>query len=457
MNPTRQCSRRAFLVRATASAFAATTVPTLIPATALGRGGAPAPSQRVVLGAIGTGDRGQDVLRHFLQQAECRVAAVCDVRRDMVEQAKALVDGRYQNRDCRAYADFRELLARPDIDAVLIASADHWHVPHALAAVRAGKDLYVEKPLGLSLEEDQILRREVLQRRRVFQFGTQQRSDRKFRLACELVRNGCIGTLKHVNVWSPGSEPGGSTRQVPVPATLDYDFWLGPAAWRPYTENLVAVGWAKRWWFVSDFAVGFIAGWGIHPMDIALWGAGDRASGKVEVEGTGTYPAEGICDTAAEWDVNFKFSTGLTLRFCGRPDGAKAPYPREQEWRQRYGAIETHGTAFEGTDGWVHVDRSRLQVHPESLLDLDPEKFAVKLTRSSDQVKSFLAAVQSRQATVSSIESAVRADAFCHVPDIALRLKRKLTYDVKAETFPGDDAANRRLRLRPMRPPWQVS
>jgi hypothetical protein len=145
------------------------------------------------------------------------------------------------------------------------------------------------------------------------------------------------------------------------------------------------------------------------------------------------------------------------MRFCGRPDGAKEQYAREQEWRQRYGAIETHGTAFEGTEGWVHVDRSRIQVHPESLLDLDPEKFAVKLTRSSDQVKSFLAAVKSRQPTVSPVEAAVLADAFCHLPDIALRLNRKLTFDITAETFPGDPAANRRLRLRPMREPWKIS
>ena len=213
-----------------------------------------------------------------MNHKECRIVAICDVKTDALEKTKGRVDGQYQNQDCKTYKDFRQIVARKDIDAFVVASTDHWHVLHALAAVRAGKDVYVEKPLGLSLEEDQALRKEVQQRGRIFQFGTQQRSDRKFRVACELVRNGHIGKLKHINIWAPGSKPGGSTRQVPPPPTLDYDFWLGPAPMKPYTENLTAWEiWNKTWWFISDYALGWIAGWGIHPMDIALWGAGDLA------------------------------------------------------------------------------------------------------------------------------------------------------------------------------------
>lgn len=389
-------------------------------------------------------------MSHFLNQSDCRIVAVCDVKKDAMARAKELVDQHYKNQDCAAIHDFRELLARSDIDAVLIASTDNWHVLHALAAVRAGKDLYVEKPLALSFGEDQLLRDEVLKRGRVFQFGTQQRSDRKFRVACELIRNGYIGKLKHINVWSPASASGGSTKEVPPPPTLDYDFWLGPARFRPHTENLTQ---NSTWWYVSDFALGFIAGWGIHPMDIALWGAGDLASGKVEVGGTGSFPSTGVCDTATDWEVDLDFANGLTMKFVGVGGGK---FAHEKEWRERYGEIESHGTAFEGSAGWVHVNRSRISMKPESLVDIGPETFKTKLVFSSDHVKNFLSAVKTRQPTVSPIESAVLADAFCHVPNIALRLQRKLTYAVKAEKFIDDSVANKRLALRTLRAPWKA-
>jgi len=367
-----------------------------------------------------------------------------------VAKAKAMVDTKYGNQECAAYSDFRQLLARKDVDAVLIASTDNWHVLHALSAVRAGKDLYVEKPLGLSLGEDQLLRREVLRRKRVFQFGTQQRSDRKFRVACELVRNGYIGKLKQINVWAPGSQSGGSTKQVPPPPGVDYEAWVGPAPMRPHTEGLTT---NAVWWYVSDFALGFIAGWGIHPMDIALWGAGDLAVDRVDVSSSGEFPTQGVCDTATSWDVDFKFANGLGMKFVSSL-GETSSY--RKEWQSRYRQIDAgHGTAFEGTEGWVHVDRGHLDVQPESLIDLDPKQFKTQLTYSGDHVKSFLAAVKTRRPTVSPIESAVLADAFCHVPNTVLRLRRKLTYDVKTEKFLNDAEANRRLAARSPRAPWK--
>jgi predicted dehydrogenase len=269
-------------------------------------------------------------------------------------------------------------------------------------------------------------------------------------VACELVRNGYIGKLKHINIWAPASTSGGSTKEVPPPPTLDYDFWLGPAKHCPHTENLTR---NSTWWFVSDFALGFIAGWGIHPMDIALWGAGELAADRVEVGGTGAFPTQGVCDTATNWDVDFKVANGLTMKFVGVGGG---PFARQKEWRERYGQIETHGTAFEGTEGWVHVDRLRISIQPESLIDIKPETFKAKLAYSPDHVKNFLTAIKTRQPTVSPIESAVLSDAFCHIPNLALRLQRKLTYDVKAENFVGDAEANKRLDLRVMRTPWKA-
>jgi glucose-fructose oxidoreductase len=447
-------NRRTFLQRTTASTLVVSALPSIVPATVFGAQGQAPASERVTVGCIGVGDRGSDVMGHFLNQANCRIVAVCDVKKDRVAKAKAAVDGKYKNTDCQTYSDFRELLARKDIDAVLIASTDNWHVLHALAAVRAGKDLYVEKPLGLSLGEDQALRKEVLKHKRVFQFGTQQRSDRKFRVACELVRNGCIGQLKQVNIWAPGSMPGGSTKQVPPPATLDYEFWLGPAPYRPHTESLTD---NSVWWYVSDFALGFIAGWGIHPLDIALWGAGDLVSGEVEIEGKGHFPTDGVRNTATTWDVDFRFNKGLNMKFVGVPNSAPGEeFAHQKEWQARYGQIGGHGTAFEGTNGWVFVNRDRIAMHPEDLIDLDPEKLKVKLVHSPDHVRCFLDAVKTRQPTVSSIESAVLSDAFCHVSDITLRLQRKLTYDVGAEKFKGGKEANQRLQSRRMRAPWKV-
>lgn len=451
-------TRRQFLKSNLTVALAASAFPNLVPARVLGRDGGVAPSERVVLGAVGVGERGQAVLGNFLAQKDCQVVALCDVKTDVLARAKALVDGRYLNRDCATEKDFRALVSRPDLDAVLVASTDHWHVLHALAAVRSGKDVYVEKPLGLTLAESQVLRREVKQRKRVFQFGTQQRSDAKFRLACELVRNGRIGRLTSVNIWAPGSAFGGSTRVVPPPATVDYDAWLGPAPVTPHTEDLLSFdGGRKTWWFHSNFAVGFIAGWGIHPMDIALWGAGGQASGRVEIEGSGFYPREGLCNTATTWDLGFRFGTGLSFRFVGVPNLSPGEiFPQEREWKERYGSITSHGTAFEGTEGWVRVHRGSLAAHPEALLEADSAGFKTRLLRSSDHAGDFIRAVKTRGPTVAPIDEAVRADAFCHVADIAARLGRRLVYDVRGETFVGDVEANRRLALRPMRAPWHV-
>lgn len=455
MNTKSGLTRRQFIKSNLLAALAASAFPTIIPSSALGKDGAVAPSERVVVGAIGVGARGQDVLRGFLDLKSCQVVALCDVKQDVLAKAKGQVDAAYQNSDCQAMADFRDLTARKDIDAVMIASTDHWHVLHALAAVRAGKDIYLEKPLGLSLGQDQALRKEVRKRKRIFQFGTQQRSDKKFRLACELVRNGCIGRLKHINIWAPPSRAGGSTKVVPPPATLNYDFWLGPAPFREYTEDLTS---NAHWWYVSDFALGFIAGWGIHPLDIALWGTGDLASGTVEVEGRGVFPTAGLHDTATAWDVDFQFASGLTMKFASSPGKGNLTERLGEQWTARYGTPVQHGTVFEGEDGWVLVDRNKIVTKPDGLveLDLEPEKLPHKLVRSPSHALNFIQSVKSRQPTVSPIESAVQADAFCHISDIAIRLGRRLRYDGKAEKFPGDKEANQRLLVRPLRKPWKL-
>jgi predicted dehydrogenase len=455
-------TRRQFLKQTTGLALCAVGIPSIVPASALGRAGTVAPSNRIVVGCIGVGPQGQGDMSGFLNQKDAQVVAVCDVKTEQLELARNAVNKRYQNNDCATYGDFRELVARKDIDACLIATPDHWHVLVAQAAARNGKDVYVEKPMGLSLGEDWALRKDVHRYKRIFQFGTQQRSGRLFRTACELVRNGRIGKLKHINVWAPGSAPGGSTNVVPVPAGLNYDMWLGPAPFRPHTQDLCSADGAKKtWWFISDFALGFVAGWGIHPIDIAVWGA-DLFSGPIEVEGRGTFHCEGACNTATVWNIDLKFASGVTMKFVGVPNGGNQDkptsdtWPQEAEWKQRYRRISSHGTAFEGTDGWVHIDRGGINLQPENLIDENPDNFKVQLVRSPDHVRNFLDSVKSRADTVCPIDESVRSDSLCHISEIAMRLNRKVVWDPKKEHFIDDEEANLRLRSRKMRSPWHL-
>jgi predicted dehydrogenase len=304
--------------------------------------------------------------------------------------------------------------------------------------------VYLEKPMGLTLTECWALRKACHRHKRIFQFGTQQRSDRKFRHACEIARNQRIGKLHTINVWSPGSNRGGPLEQVPVPKWLDYEFWLGPAPFKPYTKDRCSNRW---WWFISDYALGFIAGWGIHPVDIAVWGGGDLLNSKVTIEGTGDFPKEGLCDTAMNWRITLKYASGITLNFAG--------HPRPDEWTKRYGKTQSHGTAFEGSEGWVHVNRGVVNTGPEEIVNAEPGAKDVRLYESNGHQRNFLDCVKSRKETVCPIDESVRSETICQISDIAIRLKRKLVWDPKKERFENDDEANRRL-TRAMRSPWHL-
>lgn len=443
-------SRRRFLK----TAAAALALPTVVPASVRG---AQAPSQRVQVGCIGVGPQGRGVMGQFLNQPDCRVVALCDVSQRHLTDAVRQVQAAYRDGSVPTHVDFRELLARPDVDVVLIATPDHWHVPIARAAVRAGKDLYLEKPMGLSVVEDQRLRALCQQQRVVFQFGTQQRSSAQFRLACELVRNGRLGLLKNIDVWCAASRPGGSTEPVPAPADLDYDRWLGPAPHTPYTPGKAydEDGAWKTWWFNSDYALGFLAGWGVHPLDIAYWGHPDMMRGVLSVEGRGVFPLSGACNTAVAWQVQFRFADGVTLHFRGTPNGAEPLAMNNfNDWRAKYGALVDHGTAFEGSEGWVLVDRTQIRTHPEELVETQWGARDLQLPRSANHVRNFLDAVKARRPAICPIEDAVQADILCHLSDLATRLPRPLRWDAAREQFVDDAEANQRLQPRPARAPW---
>lgn len=429
----KEINRRGFLKGAAGAAFGTVGFPYIVRSSALVKAGGIAASDRITIGCIGVGGRGRGVMKGFLGSADAQVVAVCDVKRTVREQAQEQVDKHYGKRVCAGYNDFQELLGRDDIDAVLIASPDHWHVLHALESARAGKDMYVEKPLGLSVEQGQVLRETIKQYGRVFQFGTQQRSSRNFRFACELALNGRIGRLRSMKVGCPGGKETGVYPPMPVPDGLDYELWLGPAPLAPYTENRVI---NQYWFHISDYALGFVAGWGIHHVDIAQWGNGTELTGPVEVEGTGVFPRNGLCDCAVSWDVNLKYANGVTVSFT---DNKK----------------NRQGVLFEGTQGWVFVNRRSLEAHPKSLLQEEIGPDEIHLPVSNQHQQNLLDCVKTRSKTVCPIEVAVRSDTICQLSDIAIRLGRKLRWDPEKEEFVNDAEASRMLK-RAMRSPWHL-
>ena len=440
--------RRRQFIQPSAAVAAAVGLPYIIPPTALGSTSSVAASDRINVGAIGVGERGNAVLGAFLNDSSAHVVAVCDVETNCLNSTADRVDRYYKTKGCKRYSDYRELIARDDIDAVSIATTDHWHVLCAIAAAKAGKHIYLEKPMGLSIAEDQALRKAVNRYGVSFQFGTQQRSSGQFRLACEMVRNGIIGKLHTINVWSPSSEIKGAIEPAGIPDGLDYDMWLGPAPYTPYTvDRCASQASRKAWWFNSDYALGFIAGWGIHPLDIALWGGHDKLTGPITVSGTGTIPDQGLCNTATQWDINLEYSTGVRIHFTSDPV--------IDEWKNRYGRIANHGTVFEGTDGWVHVDRAGINVSSQSYFQALKDPAVKHLPVSNNHVGNLLKSIKTGNKTICPIEDSVQSDILCHISDIAIRRRQKLVWNTRTELFDNSLGANRML-TRSMRSPWHL-
>jgi predicted dehydrogenase len=430
MSETARVTRRGFLHGATGvCAF-----PYVVSASALGRGEAGAPSERITMASIGLGGRGKENLRSFMGHNNCRIVAVCDVNANRLEEARKIVNDHYGDSACAGCHDYREVLARADIDAVSIATPDAWHVPQSMEAARANKDIFLEKPLGLSVRDDIALREAVRGYDRVFQFGTQQRSDRNFGFACELVQNGRIGKLQRIIVTTPASRAVGLVPPAPVPPWLDWEMWVGPARWRPYAQGII--GSCGEWGHMSNFSLGWITTWGIHHVDIAQWGNDADHTGPLEVEGTGVFPAEGLYDCATAWDMTLKYANGVVVQFVDKS-------------KRRQGVL------FEGTDGRVFVARGALEAEPKSLLQEHIGPDERHFTISTDHWGGFLDSIRTRRTPVSSIESAVRTDTVCHLCDIAMRLGRKLRWDPAAERFVDDAEANR-LLTRSWRSPWHL-
>jgi predicted dehydrogenase len=437
----RALSRRDFLKTSAAAGLA---FPTIVPAAVFG---AEAPSERLTVGCIGVGRMGTGDLREALGFKQVQVVAVCDLDARRVKIAQTTVESSYAKRSpggtykgCAAYGDFRELTARSDIDAVQIATPDHWHALPAIEAARSGKDIFLQKPLTLTIHEGRVLSDTVRRYGRIFQVGSQQRSDKEFRTACELVRNGRIGKLQRILVGfgtDPGCEP---KPAMPVPEGLNYEMWLGPAPWAPYTEDRVhpqqSITARPGWLRISDYGAGMITGWGSHHLDIAHWGMGTEHTGPVEVQGEAQFPKDGLWDVHGDFRIEYTYANGVKMVVA-------------DEKKNKGGVV------FEGTDGWVFVTRGRIDAEPKSLLQATIGPGETKLYVSNHHKGNFYECVKSRAETIAPVEVGHRSCTACLLGDIAMRLGRKLRWDPAKEEFLGDAEANGMLS-RPMRAPWQI-
>jgi len=451
VTPSLQTTRRQFLGQAAGTALG---IPVFVSASALGKGGRPSASNRITLGVIGTGNQGFNDLRGFLSDNRVQVVAVCDVNRESAgywngavagrEPARRLVEKHYaadkksgKYKGCDAYTDFRKLIARKDIDAVLICTPDHWHALPVLAAARADKDIYCQKPLSLTIAEGRAMSDAVKKHKRVFQTGSQQRSDRNFRRACELVRNGRIGKLHTVRCGLPGGRPDyGKTgqRKKPerVPEGFDYDFWLGPAPKAPYAPARCHVNF--RW--IYDYSGGQVTDWGGHHPDCAQWGMGTEDTGPIEIRNArGVFPADTLWNTATEFYFEALYKNGVKLIVSNKERG---------------------GVIWEGSEGWVWANRGQYDAHPKSLLQSKIGPSEIHLYKSDNHYRNFIDCVLSRKETAAPVEPAHRSITICHLGNIAMRLSRKkLKWDpVKEQIL--DDSEAAKMLSRPYREPWKL-
>jgi predicted dehydrogenase len=426
------------LFRRSLAAGAAVSVPWLVPGQACGLAGAAAASQRITLGVIGIGPRVTYDLGGILPKPDVQCVAICDVQASRREAGKKLVDAHYGNKDCVLYRDFRELLARQDIDAVLIGTGDRWHAAASILAAKAGKDVYSEKPCGLTIGLCQALDDVIQKTGRVFQAGTQRRSVANFQAAVRLAHSGKLGKIHTLfaSVYTPSVETSWlPTEQTPPRDVVDWDLWLGPAPWRPYNHRYVEGGWRGYWDFDSGAR---LLDWGAHTLDLCQWANGSDDSGPVEYEAAGK-------------TINARYANGVKLVL----DCLETPFGQRPGWVQSLGTCPVR---FVGEEGWVETgDSGGIEVHPASLKAELKEVMArreVGLDVSA-HARNFFDCIKSRAKPAANSQVMRRSHTACHAAALAWILNRKLRFDPAKEEFIGDDEANG-LRSRPARAPWAV-
>ncbi len=395
----------------------------------------PAPSDRITIGCIGVGGHGTNRnLSSFLAQKDAQVVAVCDVDARHLDRAQKMVHKKYGNTDCAATKDFREIIDRKDIDAVMISTPDHWHVLMSVMAVRSGKDVQCEKPT-LTIDEGKILVKTVREHGKVFQTSTEDRSVAIYHRMAELVRNGRIGKLQTIRVKLP-FQPGksGDPTPQPVPKELDWDLWLGPAPLAEYTKDRVHFHF--RW--IWDYAGGILTDWGTHLFDTAQWANDTELTGPVEIEGKGTFWEGGLYNTPREFHVDYTYANGVKL------------------------ILDHGGTGIrcEGTEGWIESPswRAKLRASDPKILESVIGKDETHLfTCPAGEHRNFLDCVKSRKDPYFPVDKGHRVSAICHLGNIALKLGRKLSWDPDKERFKGSDDEANGMLAREMRSPWRLT
>jgi predicted dehydrogenase len=429
-------NRRDFLRKSAAAVAgaAASALPTIVSPSVFGSPRSAAPSDRVRLGFIGIANRGSQNLGTFLKMLDrVDIVALCDVDSRFLDQANRKVEAQTK-RKCATYGDYRKLLENKDVDAVVISTPDHWHALTTIDACHAGKDVYCEKPLTLTIAEGKAMIAAARTNKRIVQTGSQQRSDDKFRLGCELVRSGRIGNVHTVRVGISGvnfgKKPPIDAGLTEAPPELNYDFWLGPAPNRKYDPMRVHYNFRFFW----DYSGGQMTNWGAHHLDIAQWGLGMDESGPVRIEAKARYNAQKLFEVPEWCEVHYEYANGVRL-ICGQS--------------------EKGGTTFEGKDGSVHVSRNVLEVKPDGLADKSLADSDVHLYESKDHHGNWLDCIHSRKLPICDVAIGHRSASVCHLGNIAIRSQRTIHWDPEKEQIVGDDDTAK-MTSRPYRSPWSL-
>lgn len=428
-------TRRSVLKGTAGFIASAITVPHFIRSSALGNYGTTAPSERLTMGAIGIGGQGMHNLRNFLTCDDLRILAVCDVDAKHRARAKETVDSAYSNKDCAAYNDFREILIRNDLDTVLIATPDHWHAILSIEAAKAGKDIYCEKPISLTIAEGRAVADTIKRYGTVYQSGTQRRSNACFRFAVDIARSGMLGRLHTLHCYYHNGPTCPPQRPEPVPEGFDYDRWLGPAPFEAYTPRRCHGSF--RWLY--DYSGGQLTDLGAHFNDLAQWANDSQYTGPIEYEGRAEFPRDGLFNTPVRFEVVATYSDGVKMIYHDETEPGRGP----------------RGNKFVGTEGWVSVDDTgKITASSKAIMQ------KLKVTQRGYEYmtghhRNFLDCVKTRRVPISNAEVSHRSVTTCHAGNICLRLGRDLRWNPDKERFINDNLANRML-ARTMRAPWSL-
>ena len=429
-------SRRDFVKRSAALVAGAIVLPQIIPSSALGMGGKLPPSDRIVFGIIGTGSQGMSDCQDFLRlNKQVQFVALCDVDANRLIHAKETVDKANNNKDCRTYEDYRELLEKETLDAMLIALPDHWHGIIYSEVANKKINVYGEKPICRTIKDGQTIVSAVKKNNIIWQTGSWQRSQANFHRGAELAINGRVGKLKYIEVGLPDGNKGIGTPPVKeIPQGLNWEMWLGPALKVPYRG---VSHWDWRW--ILDYSGGQLTDWAGHHIDIANWGAGLEHTGPVEITGAGVYPVEGIFNVPVEYDFLCKYSNGIEMRVA---NAARLPLGM--------------GTTWHGELGWVHVDRgNRISASDPKILEEVIGENEIHLYKSDNHYQNFVDCVRSGKPTIAPVEVAYRAISVALLGEIAMTTGQTIKWDPDKEEIIGNPRASG-LLSRPYRQPWTL-